>query len=92
MGDMLTVDVSESVFINPKDVGEDGLQLYVVAPARLDNHKEGQCILDNRNTYADQERAHDIARASTRIDKRDYCVYRLETLSRFNYKGVDSVA
>lgn len=90
--DILSVDVTDEFGNKECDVGEDGLQVYIVAPARITHHTDANNKPLNWPSYVNRDRAHTEARLKAAKYRIDMCVYRVETLSRFNYKGIDSVA
>lgn len=74
----------EPMKTNGVDVGEDALNVYIVAPARFNHDKEG-CMLAYP-AYVDMNDANDKARAQAADSNRDVCVYRLVTSTRYSAK------
>jgi hypothetical protein len=84
--DLLNIDVNDK-YVHNVDVGEYGLNLFVVAPARMHLDYSAQALLHEYMTFADSELAHSEARRKSSHKKEDYCVYKLGTVSLFRYKA-----
>lgn len=86
--ELLVTDVYDAD-LNGKDMGEDGLQLFIVAPARITGHNEYNNDLKDDPCFADTDRSMTYAKITCKQTKRDVCVYKLVTVARFNYKGIN---
>lgn len=81
--DLLTIDVKDD-YLRDVDAGADGLDIFIVAPARLHKFNDFD-LLREYNAFVTQDKAIHSAKSLCKINKKAVCVYRLVPVVRANF-------